>query len=69
MRWALTFLQLQLPTADYEFLPYMQRMESGMSSEAYQAFVRNIVRLLAARFATLDRNRACGAVVDTRRSS
>jgi hypothetical protein len=60
------FLQLQLPTADDEFLPYMQRMKSGMSSEAYQAFGRHIVRLLAARFAPLDQDSASGAVVDTR---
>ena len=60
------FLQLQLPTADDEFLPYMQRMKSGMSSEAYQAFGRNIVLLLAARFEPLDQDTACGAVVDTR---
>ncbi len=61
------FLQLQLPTADDEFLaPYMQRMKSGMSSEAYQAFGRNIVLLLATRFAPLDQDSACGAVVDTR---
>ncbi len=59
------FLQLQLPTADDEFLPYMQRIKSGMASEAYQAFGRNIMRLLAARFVTLDRDSACGAVVET----
>jgi hypothetical protein len=59
------FLQLQLPTADDKFLQYMQHMKFEMSSEACEEFGRNILLQVEARFATLDRDSACGSVVDT----